>query len=78
MQNQMVPSLHLSNMFGIVESVEFILSEFIMSWIMLFFGDVSKDASPIIRQVWMNETGVFAQGALVDRAREGLYYQRET
>ena len=34
-------------MFGIVDSVEFILSEFIMSWIMLLFGDVSRDASPI-------------------------------
>ena len=39
------------NMFGIVDSVEFILSEFIMSLIMLFFGDVSRDAAPIIKQV---------------------------
>ena len=66
-------------MFGIVDSVEFILSEFMMSWIMLFFGDVSRDAFLIIRQVLTErKTGILARREIVDQAREGLCNQRET
>ena len=52
-----------------------ILSEFIMSWITLFFGDVSRDASLIIRPKCELKVGIFAQRAMVDQASEGLCYQ---
>ena len=57
-------------MFGIVDSVEFILSEFIMSSIMLFFGDVSRDASPIIRQVCHLETNTTEKQRKEKQARK--------
>ena len=44
-----VEKLVTLNMFGIVDSVEFILSVFIMSSIMLFFGNVSRDVDLVAK-----------------------------
>ena len=49
-----------------------------MSCIIMFFGDVSRDTSPIIRQGVKKNAGIFAQRAMVDQARHGLCYQIET
>ena len=49
-----------------------IVSEFIMSWIIVFFGDFSGDTSPIIRQSVKEK--FFARRAMVDQAHECLRY----
>ena len=41
---------------------------------MLFFESISDPSSDMNK----TETGIFARRAMVDQAREGLCYQRET